>query len=103
TRAHAMVSLLKGLAVEAEATTARLGRLGGIEITDVTVAGVAAGWPTWRRLRQDATRRRLRFVDEPEATVLGVAVLAQYGVTGRADVPVHLTTTRPRGGDDEPD
>ncbi|MEU4569569.1 FGGY family carbohydrate kinase [Micromonospora sp. NPDC023956] len=96
TRAHVMTSLLKGLAVEAETTTARLGRLGGVDIADVTVAGVAAGWPTWRRLRQDATRRRLRFVDEPEATVLGVAVLAQYGVTGRADVPVRLTTTRPR-------
>ncbi|OZV76811.1 hypothetical protein CA850_25690 [Micromonospora echinospora] len=95
TRAHVLASLLKGLAVEAEATTVRLGRLGGVDIADVTVAGVAAGWPTWRRLRQDATERRLRFVDEPEATVLGVAVLAQYGVTGRADVPVHLTSTRP--------
>ncbi|MFI6824605.1 L-fuculokinase [Micromonospora sp. NPDC050187] len=94
TRAHVLASLLKGLAVEAEATTVRLGRLGGVDIADVTVAGVAAGWPTWRRLRQDATERRLRFVDEPEATVLGVAVLAQYGVTGRADVPVHLTSTR---------
>ncbi|MGC4805070.1 FGGY-family carbohydrate kinase [Micromonospora sp. DT233] len=101
TRAHAMASLLKGLAVEAEATTGRLGRLTGVEITDVTVGGVAAGWPTWRRLRQDATGRRLSFVDEPEATVLGVAVLAQLGVTGRADVPVRLTTAEPSGGHHE--
>ncbi|WP_405097071.1 L-fuculokinase [Micromonospora sp. NBC_01412] len=101
TRAHAMASLLKGLAVEAEATTARLGRLGAVEIADVTVGGVAAGWQTWRRLRQEATRRRLRFVDEPEATVLGVAVLAQFGVTGRADVPVHLTTAETPGGNHE--
>ncbi|MEV0609174.1 FGGY family carbohydrate kinase [Polymorphospora rubra] len=87
TRAHAMASLLKGLAVEAEATTVRLGHLGRTEIADVTIAGVAAGSPVWRRLRQEATNRRLRFVVEPEATVLGVAVLAQLGVTGEADSP----------------
>ncbi|MEV7226942.1 MULTISPECIES: FGGY family carbohydrate kinase [Polymorphospora] len=91
TRAHAMASLLKGLAVEAEATTVRLGHLGRTEIADVTIAGVAAGSPVWRRMRQDATDRRLRFVVEPEATVLGVAVLAQLGVTGTADVPAHLS------------
>lgn len=92
TRGHAMASLLKGLAVEAETTTARLGQLGSIEIAEVTIGGVAAGWETWRRLRQQATGRRLRFVTEPEATVLGVAVLAQLGTTGRADLPAHLTT-----------
>ncbi len=92
TRGHAMASLLKGLAVEAETTTTRLGRLGETEIADVTVAGVATGWDTWRRLRQEATERRLRFVVEPEATVLGVAALAQLGVTGEADVPAHLIT-----------
>lgn len=92
TRGHAMASLLKGLAVEAESTTARLGQLGAVEIAEVTIGGVAAGWETWRRLRQEATGRRLRFVTEPEATVLGVAVLAQLGVTGRADLSAHLTT-----------
>ncbi|UWP86866.1 FGGY family carbohydrate kinase [Dactylosporangium fulvum] len=95
TRAHAMASLLKGLAVEADATTTRLGHLGNTGIADVTVAGVAAGWPTWRRLRQEATGRRLRFVAEPEATVLGVTALAQLGATGRADRPVHLSTVEP--------
>ncbi|MEV5692749.1 FGGY-family carbohydrate kinase [Micromonospora globbae] len=92
TRGHAMASLLKGLAVEAESVTSRLGRLGGTDVADVTIAGVAAGWDVWRRLRQQATRRRLRFVVEPEATVLGVAVLAQLGATGRADLPARLTT-----------
>ena len=90
TRGHLMASLLKGLAVSADATTTLLGRLGGTAVADVTVAGVAAGSPTWRHLRQSATTRRLRFVAEPEATVLGVTTLAQLGVTGEADVPVHL-------------
>ncbi|MGI5175272.1 FGGY-family carbohydrate kinase [Dactylosporangium sp. CA-152071] len=95
TRAQAMASLLKGLAVEADATTTRLGALGGTRIADVTVAGVAAGWAPWRRLRQDATARRLRFVAEPEATVLGVAALARLGVTGAADVPTRILAKDP--------
>ena len=86
-RGQLMASLLKGLAVEADATTTRLGRLAGVAIADVTVAGVAAGAPAWRALRQAATARHLRFVTEPEATVLGVATLAQLGVTGHADIP----------------
>ncbi|MER7278396.1 FGGY family carbohydrate kinase [Dactylosporangium sp. NPDC000244] len=83
TRGQAMAALLKGLAVEADAVTTRLGALGGTRIADVTVAGVAAGWEPWRRLRQDATTRHLHFVTEPEATVLGVAALAELGCSGR--------------------
>lgn len=92
TRAHVMASLLKGLAAEAETTTARLGRLTGTAIADVTIGGVAAAWRTWRQLRREATHRRLRFVAEPEPTVLGVTLLAQLGATGAADLPAHLIT-----------
>ncbi|WP_433206170.1 FGGY family carbohydrate kinase [Dactylosporangium sp. CS-047395] len=79
TRAQAMAGLLKGLAAEADAVTTRLGAAAGTRIADVTVAGVAAGWAPWRRLRQEATARHLHFVTEPEATVLGVAALARKG------------------------
>lgn len=94
-RGHIMASLLKGLATEAENTTTRLSHLGATEIADITVAGVPATSPTWRDLRQQATPRHLRFVLEPEATVLGVALLAQLATTGHADTPAtHLTGPR---------
>lgn len=86
-RAHLMGSLTKGLAAHAEATTALLERDSGTTIDEVVVAGVPAGSAAWRRLRREATGRALRFVTEPEATVLGVALLAQRGVTGEADAP----------------
>lgn len=88
TSAYAMASLMKGLAVEAERTTQRLEKAAGRAAVVVTVAGVPATNPTWRRLRQEATDRDLRFVVEPEATLLGVALLAQHGVEGHSDFPL---------------
>jgi xylulokinase len=86
-RGQVMGMLLKGLADEAERTTTLLEHLTSAAVGSVTVAGVPTRSSTWRRIRQQATRRRLRFVAEPEATVLGVALLAQKGVTGAADLP----------------
>lgn len=88
---HVMGSLLTGLANEAEKTTRLLESIAGRSANDVTVAGVPAGRPEWRRLRQNATSRPLRFVSEPEATLVGVALLAQLGVEGAASTPIPLT------------
>ena len=81
-RAQVMASLLAGLAVAAESTTVRLEQIAGRPASDVVVAGVPAGQEVWRGLRQAATSRPLQFVSEPEATVVGVALLAQLGVEG---------------------
>lgn len=91
-RGDVMVALLKGLAVEADRTTDRLEELTSTTVDSVTVAGVPTTSRTWRRLRQQASARPLRFVAEPEATVLGVALLAQHGVTGAADRPATFLT-----------
>lgn len=87
TRAQAMASVLKGLAVEAEQTTARLEQVAGRLASRVTVAGVPASSAVWQRMRRAASGRDLTFVTEPEVTVLGVALLAQLGVEGHADSP----------------
>jgi xylulokinase len=86
-RGHVMAALTAGLAGEADRTTALLEELASARVESVTVAGVPTRSRTWRRIRQQATARTLRFVAEPEATVLGVALLAQQGVTGGADRP----------------
>jgi xylulokinase len=82
-----MASLQRGLAHHAESTTDRLARDAGVAITNVAVAGVPATSTVWRQIRQSASVRQLRFIVEPEATLLGVCLLAQQAVTGTADDP----------------
>jgi xylulokinase len=79
-RGELMASLMKGLAVEADRTTDLLERQAETPINGVVVAGLAASSQVWREIRSAATKRRLTFVEEPEATLLGIAMLAQYGV-----------------------
>lgn len=93
TRGRLMTSLFAGLAQEAERTTARLEVLAGRPAADVVVAGLPASRPGWRGLRQDATARTLHFVTEPEATLVGVALLARAGVEGGVGTTTMTTTT----------
>ncbi len=90
-RGHVMASLQLGLAANADATTTKLEQLADTPIRRVTVAGVAATAPVWRHFRTEATLRKLEFVTEPEATVLGVARLARYAMTehSRLNDPDH--------------
>lgn len=96
TRGQAMAGLLAGLAVEAESTTHRLEQIAGRPAGEVVVAGVPVGQAVWRGLRQAVTSRPLQFVSEPEATVVGVALLAQLGVEGTSAAliaPTEWSTT----------
>ena len=94
-RGELMASLMKGLALEAERTTDRLELEAQTSIDDVVVAGVAASSQVWRDIRSAATMRRITFVEEPEATVLGIAMLAQYGVAAERKSVATLTSFQP--------
>jgi xylulokinase len=91
-RGEVMAALIKGLAVEADRTTAALAHVTSTVVDSVTVAGVPTRSHVWRRIRRQASGHPLRFVAEPEATVLGVALLAQQGVTGAADRPTSFVS-----------
>lgn len=78
-------ALMEGLAVEAERVTRALEDATGVHVDEVVVSGPPASSPTWRRLRAQVSQRRLRFVDEPESSGLGAALLAQQAVEGTAD------------------
>jgi len=94
-RGELMASLMKGLAAEAERTTDRLELEAHVSINDVVVAGVAASSQVWRDIRSAATTRRLTFVEEPEATVLGIAMLARYGVAARRESMATSSSCQP--------
>lgn len=94
-RGELMAGLMTGLAVEADRTTDRLEREAQTSIEDVVVAGVAASSHVWRDIRSAATTRRLTFVGEPEATVLGIAMLAQYGVAAKRNSMATSTSFQP--------
>ena len=79
-RAELMASLQAGLAAKAHDVTKDLESATGQRAKTVVVAGVATTVPQWRELRQRYMGADIVFVDEPEATVLGVARLAEHAL-----------------------
>ena len=79
-RAELMASLQAGLAAKAGELTSDLERATGQPARTVVVAGVATATAQWREVRRRYMGKDIVFVDEPEATVLGVARLAEYAL-----------------------
>jgi xylulokinase len=83
-RAELMASLQAGLAAKAREVTSDLELATGQPARSVVVAGLATAEARWRQVRRRYMGKDIAFVDEPEATVLGVARLAEYAL-GRSD------------------
>ncbi|WP_370325543.1 L-fuculokinase [Euzebya sp.] len=83
TREDLMTALMRGLAEQAEDVTDLLAAATGHPVTQILVAGAPVKSAAWRRLRQEASSRRLEFIAEPQATALGAARIAARGVGGR--------------------
>jgi sugar (pentulose or hexulose) kinase len=82
--------LSEGLAMCARDALELLERASGTPVRQLTVAGPAALYDGWQRLRAAILQRDMRIVTTPEPSALGAAVLAQRAVTGTADVPADL-------------
>ncbi len=83
-RAEIMRAVLEGSAL----SSARVTELVAGAATDrrrMVVSGQAARNDLWCSLRAGITGRTLEIVDEPEASALGAALLAQRAVSGGAD------------------
>jgi len=59
---------------------ARLQSISGTAIRRIVVGGVPVAQPLWREIRSSAAPMPLEFVEEPELTALGVAMLAEHAV-----------------------
>lgn len=78
-----MASLQAGLAAHARAVTDELERVTGRTASTIRLAGVASRSSAWRAMRETYMGPKASFVSEPEATALGVARLAEHGVTSQ--------------------
>ncbi|MCL4544777.1 MAG: FGGY family carbohydrate kinase [Chloroflexi bacterium] len=80
TRAHLVRSALEALSLWLRSTLEVLESVLPTSIGSVVVIGGATRSPLWIRIKADATRRRLRIPDVPEAVALGAALLAGTGI-----------------------
>jgi sugar (pentulose or hexulose) kinase len=95
-RAMMMRAVLEGSAVASAGAIRALERVTGAGARRIVAAGHAPQRSLWRELRGGLLGRDLEIVRAPETAALGAALLAQRGVTGRADVDVvERTTWRP--------
>ena len=79
-RGQLMRAILEGLARRSSRIVDRLERASGGPYDQVLIAGHPTRVPLWRALREDAYRRSIATVDEPETAAYGAAVIAARGV-----------------------
>jgi xylulokinase len=79
-RGQLMRAILEGLARRSSSIVKRLERASGGPYELVLIAGHPTRVPLWRALREDAYRRNVAAVDEPETAAYGAAVIAARAV-----------------------
>ena len=85
-RATILRAVVEGSAVASARVTSALEAAARSGSERIVVAGHAGRSALWRGLHVGLTGRSIELVDQPEASALGAALLAQRAVTGSADV-----------------
>jgi sugar (pentulose or hexulose) kinase len=83
-RAVIMRAIMEGTAIVANILTDRLETVSGSPVERILAVGVAFSEPVWRAIRVALSTRPIDWIEIPDTTAIGAAMLAECGVQGSA-------------------